>query len=292
MPLSNVSESDLFFLSYDEPNAEKHWAELLELAPWADRVHGVKGFDAAHRACALKSTSPWFITVDADCIVKPSFFDLQVELDVESNPRRCYSWNGMNMINGLIYGNGGIKLWSREFVLNMNTHENADDPRKAVDFCWEEDYQQQPQCFSEVWNNGSMLQAFRVGFREGVKLSLDRGERVPAEEMKTRLHDVNLRNLKIWCSVGSDVTNGRWAMYGARLGWCEMMKNAFDHTAVRDYDWFNDLWSSGVLAGKDDLDTALVELASVIERKSAIKVATLDPDASEFFRETFKHRNL
>ena len=48
----SISEFDFVFLSYDEPNAELLYAELLNQIPWAKRVHGVKGFDAAHRACA------------------------------------------------------------------------------------------------------------------------------------------------------------------------------------------------------------------------------------------------
>src|SRR6185437_4245192 len=194
MTETNITEFDLIFLSYDEPNAEKNWADLVGKAPWAKRVHGVKGFDAAHRACAEQSETDWFITVDGDNTVRKEFFDITVNVDAATNPRQCFSWNGLNSINGLCYGNGGLKLWSKQFVLSMNTHENADDPRKSVDFCWEQDYRQMYHTYSDVWNSSSPYQAFRVGFREGVKLSLNRGDRVSAEMMKTVLHPVNLRN--------------------------------------------------------------------------------------------------
>ena len=62
----NLSEIDCIFLSYDEPNADKNWADLLNKAPWAKRVHGVKGSDAAHKACANLSETEHFITVDAE----------------------------------------------------------------------------------------------------------------------------------------------------------------------------------------------------------------------------------
>ena len=29
------------------------------------------------------------------------------------------SWCGKNTINGLLYGNGGLKCWPKDFVLNM-----------------------------------------------------------------------------------------------------------------------------------------------------------------------------
>jgi hypothetical protein len=286
----NITEFDLFFLSYDEPNAENNWSDLLNKAPYAERVHGVKGFEAAHRACAEKSATDWFVTVDADNIVLPEFFDEQVTLD-DRRPNQCYSWNGLNMMNGLMYGNGGVKLWSKKFVLDGGVgHEASDDPRHAVDFCWQEDYTQINKTFSEVWNNGSPYQAFRVGFREGVKLTLDRGERISGRDMKTRLHNVNLRNIRIWSSVGADVEHGLWAIYGARFGWKSMLQPEFDHVSVRDYDWFDTLWEA-IDSELVDLDDEIARHGSYITRETGISVPLLGAAESEFFRETFRLRN-
>ena len=41
----DVTELDIFYISFDEPNAEEHWADL-QTKYLAKRVHGVKGFDA------------------------------------------------------------------------------------------------------------------------------------------------------------------------------------------------------------------------------------------------------
>ena len=38
-----ISDFDVVYISYDEPNAERNWADLLSKCPWAKRVHGVKG---------------------------------------------------------------------------------------------------------------------------------------------------------------------------------------------------------------------------------------------------------
>lgn len=305
-----ITEFDVFFLSYDEPNADKHWADLIENAPWADRVHGVKGFDAAHRACAEKSNTDWFVTVDADNIVAPDFFSLKVDLDPEARPNQCLSWNGVNMLNGLQYGNGGVKLWSKQFVLTMDSHENATDPRKAVDFCWEDDYQQVYKTYSQVWPNGSPYQAYRAGFREGIKLALDRGERIAPEAMNATLHPINLRNLRIWACVGADQPNGLWANYGARNGWSAMCELAWDHVAVRDYDWFKTHWTetldgmgfdekAAVAAGRADRPSleraALIDrataLGAFLKAKTGMVVPMFDSETSEFFRDTFKLRN-
>ena len=59
-----MSDFDVFYISFDEPKCEENWADLLNKAPWAKRVHGVKGFDAAHKACAEKSETDRFITID------------------------------------------------------------------------------------------------------------------------------------------------------------------------------------------------------------------------------------
>ena len=76
-----VSDMDFVFLSVDEPNAEKNFADLKRKIPWAKRVHGVKGFDTAHKKAAEISTSDRFITVDADTQVHDSFLDATVDLD-------------------------------------------------------------------------------------------------------------------------------------------------------------------------------------------------------------------
>lgn len=282
MTVRNITEFDLIFLSYDEPNCERHWADLVAKAPWAKRVHGVKGFDAAHRVCAERSETDFFITVDADNTVRPEFFDLSLDLD---NGLNCISWNGLNRINGLAYGNGGLKLWRRAYVLGMRTHEHADDPRRAVDFCWEQNYRQMPQTFSDVWNNASSYQAFRVGFREGVKLALNRGERVAAEMMRSVLHRVNLRNLRIWACVGAHEPHGLWAIYGARLAWSRMCDPTWDHTVVRDYDWFTTFWQAVRDYDNDKLSIISNDLGLSITQETKIVLPLLDVTESEFFRD-------
>jgi len=70
---------DLIFISYDEPNADINFADLENKAPWAKRIHGVKGSDNAHKAAAELSSTEWFITVDGDNKVDPKFFNIEIE---------------------------------------------------------------------------------------------------------------------------------------------------------------------------------------------------------------------
>ena len=64
--------------------------------------------------------------------------------------------------------------------------------------------------YSEVYNAGSPFQAFRAGYREGVKMSLDEGARVPVEDFKKNWPK-NYERLLTWCNIGADVENGIWA---------------------------------------------------------------------------------
>ena len=71
----NIAEQDIIFLSYDEPNAEKNYVDLVNKVPWAKRVHGVDGSDAAHKACAELSDTKHFVTVDGDTIIDQKFLE-------------------------------------------------------------------------------------------------------------------------------------------------------------------------------------------------------------------------
>ena len=97
----NMSEFDFVFLSFDEPNAELLYSELINLIPWAKRVHGVKGFDAAHRACADIADTEYFVTVDGDNRIDPSFLDLQMNIN-ETQRDHAWTWAGRNHVNGLV----------------------------------------------------------------------------------------------------------------------------------------------------------------------------------------------
>ena len=78
----DVTELDIFYISYDEPNKEEHWADIISKFPFAKRVDGVKGFDNAHKECARQSDTERFISVDGDNIVDEKFFDIELSFPV------------------------------------------------------------------------------------------------------------------------------------------------------------------------------------------------------------------
>lgn len=229
-----IAECDIVFLSYDEPNADLNYAKLCNFAPWTKRVHGVKGSDAAHKAAAELSETDWVITVDADNIVDAKFFD--TEIDTSDDSIQVYSWLAKNKINGLLYGNGGLKVWKKDFIQTMNTHEASTSDRAQVDFCWEGGYKQMSKCFSETDITGSPFQAWRAGFREGVKMTLADGVKVPPQEIKERIWWHNFHRLRMWATVGAHEENGNYAVLGARMGTYMTNCTDWNYVDVRDFE--------------------------------------------------------
>jgi hypothetical protein len=278
-----IGEFDFVFLSYDEPNAETLYAELLNIVPWAKRVHGVKGFDAAHRACAEVADTDFFVTVDGDNRLNEQF--LTVKLNISNGQEdHAWTWAGRNHVNGLIYGNGGLKLWSKQFVRTMNSHENSASNAGKVDFCWSARYHEVFGTYSTSMINASAYQAWRAGYREGVKMSLDSGNRVAPAEFARKIWIYNLHKLLIWSSVGADVENGIWSIYGARQGVYDCNLTDDDYTNIRDYDWFATKWNC--VNGLDPITESKI-LGDRLRTGLGINIAELDAEQSKFFKKVY-----
>jgi len=284
---TDISEYDLIFMSFDEPNAEQNWADLVSKCPWAQRSHGVKGLDEAHKAAANMAQTERFILVDGDCIVDETFFDQKLDLSVPKFERTTLSWASKNHINGLVYGNGGVKLWWRQNVLDMKTHENAELEEEKVDFCWHQRYIQMHNCYGTTYTNSTPYQAWRAGFREGVKMSLDQGIKVNPEKFESSIWPVNYKRLLILASVGADVENGNWAILGTRMGMEMTNLTDWDFSLISDYTWIEDFFSNEVYPkfnNENNMDNELFRLGDLLRRKLRVQLAELDAIQSKFFK--------
>lgn len=278
-----ILEFDVIFLSYDEPNAEQHYSDLCSKVPWAQRIHGVKGSDAAHKAAAELSETDWFITVDADNVVRPKFFDL--DLDMSDPNIQVYGWCGRNKINGLRYGNGGPKIWKKDFVLNMKTHEAAEEERAQVDFCWENGYKNFPVTYSDSIITGSSFQAWRAGFREGVKMTLLDGLKLSPQEIEQKIWWHNIHRLKMWSTVGGHEENGLFAVYGARLGTYMTNCTDWDHVQVRDFEILRELYQQDVIHFENshsELEQATIEIGKKLQVDLGFHWPYLTPEQSQY----------
>ena len=280
----DVSDLDCIYLSYDEPNKEQNWIKISNMVPWAKRVDGVKGSDAAHKAAADASDTDRFILIDGDNVPDPDFFNLQLELT--DNNRSCvFRWKARNSVNGLMYGNGGMSCWTKEFVYAMRTHENSDGTdENDVEFCFYPNYWSMNDCYSTTYPNATAFQAWRAGFREGVKMCLDRGSKPDMTEFEQRVHTRNYDNLCIWQTVGADTDNGFWAIYGARLGTFMTMIEGWNYKEVQDFDVLARLWES---FSQDDVEQC-ANVGNILRRKLGLPIVDMDADESRFFKHHYK----
>jgi hypothetical protein len=287
----DVADLDCIFLTYDEPKKEEFWIQIKNMVPWAKRVDGVLGSDAAHKAAADASDTERFILIDGDNIPDPAFFNQQMVLD--DNNRDCvFRWRAKNIINGLMYGNGGLSCWTKEFVYNMRTHEASDgSAENDVEFCFYPNYWAMNDCYSTTYPNGIPFHAWRAGFREGVKMCLDRGAKPTLADFEKRVYHRNYDHLSIWHNVGRDVDNGTWAMYGARLGtYYTMLEPNWDYRQVQDFDYLKRLWDATMSA---ELQSGTVEpllhtLGMDLKTQLGLPIVELDADQSKFFKHHYK----
>ena len=275
----DIADLDCIYLTYDEPNKEENWIRIKNMVPWARRVDGVKGSDTAHKAAGQASDTERFILIDGDNLPDPAFFNLTLEFPTAEYEQATYRWRARNHINELMYGNGGLSSWTKQFVEIMQTHEASDGTvENDVEFCFYPNYWAMHDCYSTTYPNASAFQAWRAGFREGVKMCLNRGAKPTVAEFQQRVHQRNLDHLTIWHNVGQDVDHGIWSIAGSRMGTYMTMLTAWDHTQVQDFARLAELWNTvkdsnpEILAGRvaEDLATQLnLPMTTIMSAESA-----------------------
>lgn len=207
---------DVFFLSYDEPHADTHWALLKSHIPYAQRVEGVDGIQAAHLRCSNLSKTPHFFVVDADNEVT-DFSPFEYTIPAWDRDY-VHLWFARNPVNGLEYGWGGLKLFPRSVF-------NRDGP--FLDMTTSFPLKMMKTVVSITHFNTSPYEAWRSGFREGVKLVQH-----PSDEQAEWL--------RVWQTVGhgphADAVM-RGANEGAEYG---RSRQGDDLMRINDYAWLRD----------------------------------------------------
>jgi len=193
---------DIWFISYNEPNAEENWHRVKTLVPGARRLAGIKGLANAYRAAAESSKTDWFWIIDGDnWLLNPSIFNFRCPDSADNG--HLFVWPARNSINGLEYGNGAVKLYNRESALIVPDH--VEDFSIAV--C--ETRIKFPGIASETRINTSPLQAWTSGFREGFKLH----RRIKNGEANA------IKQYNVWTTCGSEAINGKYAIEGVKFGY-------------------------------------------------------------------------
>lgn len=219
---------EIFFISYQEPNADENWKKLKNRFPFAQRIHGVKGIHQAHIAAAKRSLTKLFYVVDGDAEIVDdfSFFDYKV---LESETDIVCVWHSQNPVNGLVYGYGGVKLLPKEKVLN--TSLNSIDMALSLS--------ERFKSISTISNitkfNTDPFNTWKSAFRECVKLVTKPIDKNYDEETDYRL--------ETWCTQGADKPFGKFSLQGANLGkkyGLENIENPEALSKINDFDWLRE----------------------------------------------------
>jgi len=221
---------DVVFISYNEPNADENYNKLLSKCPRAKRVHGVKGIHQAHKKAASICNTDMIWIVDGDAVIKDDFnFDLVMSsYDIDC----VHVWKSQNPVNGLEYGNGGVKLLPRNLTLTMNT--DTADMTTSIS----KKFKPMLEVSNITVFNTDPFSTWRSAFRECCKLSSRVIERQYEEE--------TLKRLDTWCTLNDDAPYGYYAFMGAQMGRAYGEKNKNNTDALKkinNFDWLQETFS-------------------------------------------------
>ncbi len=211
---------DLFFVSYDEPNAEENYAILKARFPHTKRMHGIEGIGNAHKACAKQAFTSMFWTVDGDTIVDDDW-DFSYDPPVWDK-KYLHLWYSRNPVNSLVYGYGAVKLWPRELVLK---HEGS-----WLDFTGSVgSIKLVNGVIATTRFNTTPYEAWKSAFRECVKLCENITMSPEDDESKERL--------KIWTSEHGSALHAAWCVQGAvdAVKWHRQNRNNLSD--INDFRW-------------------------------------------------------
>lgn len=215
---------DVFFISYDEPNAEENFKRLQEKRPDAKRIQGIRGIFNAHKEAAKKSSTDMFYVVDGDAYLYDDFnFDLKV---IVNNRKKTYIWHSYNPVNGLEYGYGGVKLFPKDKFLGDVTPildvATSIGPIEVV-----------PNLSCETRFNTSAFNAWKSGFREVVKIGSRKIRNQKSEESNKRIETWTSQMIE-GVQYGQDCINGSIA--GIKFLY-ENRDYPEDLDKINDYEW-------------------------------------------------------
>jgi len=217
---------DIFFVTFNEPNANANWQKLLKRFPNAKRIHGVVGIDRAHKECAKRATTNMFWTIDGDTVIDDTFtFDYIPDIH---DRNYIHIWYSRNPVNGLEYGYGAVKLWPKSQVLSYEgswlDYTMSVGQIKIMN-----------QVVATTVFNSSSFETWKSSFRECVKLmrniDLDKSDNESQER------------LKIWLTVKNQVAFADSCIKGANdaVIWYQNNKNNLG--LINNFYWLTNTYN-------------------------------------------------
>jgi hypothetical protein len=141
-------------------------------------------------------------------------------------------------------------------------------------------------CYSTTYPNASAFQAWRAGFREGVKMCLNKGARPSITEFQNRVHHRNLDHLTIWHNVGRDVDNGIWAILGARMGtYMTMITPEWNYRQVQSFDALAELYAT---IDKHNPELIAAQVSEDLTTQLDLPITMMYENESKFFKHHYR----
>jgi hypothetical protein len=225
-PINNVF--DVVFLTYNEAEADANWQQLQSVCARAKMVSGVQGIYNAHVRAAAVAETDMFYVVDADAHVKDFGFDYVPPIQYRD---RVHIWYSHNPINGLEYGYGGIKLFSKSHFQKLQA--GVIDTATSVG-----EVKVMPIVACETRFNTDPFSTWKSAFRECAKLS--------SRLIRNQITKETDERLSAWTSIGSDKPFGPYAIAGARAGVAygsASVSNPYALEKINDYGWLMEQFS-------------------------------------------------
>ena len=210
----------VYFLYSDEKDAQLNWFKCQRQASHSVAFKSVGTIFESHKAIADDCTADRFYVVDGDNYILDNFtFNKQIEL----KPKSVAVFRSKNPVNGLVYGHGGIKLFSKDCF----SAERLDKPDMTTTLA--DSYIKVNILASEHRFNYSPYSTWRTAFREAVKLS--------AGINKNNNDNESLARLQMWLNAGNEAEYGYFSIQGARAGERYSKRSNADLTKVNDFRW-------------------------------------------------------
>lgn len=219
----NIKMIPVYFLYTDEANLNENWERLQTKSNNAVAIAAVGNIFESHKHIASLCQSDRFYVVDADSWIVDSFnFDKQIEL----KPKSVAVFRSKNPVNGLIYGHGGIKLFSKD-CFSVERLSSPDMTTSLAD-----SYIKLNILATEHRFNYNPYSTWRTAFREAVKLSAGINKNNNDQESQERL--------TMWCEAGNETKYGYFSIQGARQGVAYTQLDSADFTLVNNFAWLED----------------------------------------------------
>jgi hypothetical protein len=213
---------DINFISCGELNSEKNYQHLRSRFPIVKRIRNIAGIHNAHIAAAQQSFTSMIWIVDADAVIDDNFnFDFLTDKD-----DTVYVWHSKNPINDLEYGYGGVKLFPRKMLLNVDT-TTLDMTTSISKY-----FSVIPIVSNITEFNTDPFNTWKSAFRECVKLASKSINRQLDEESEFRL--------KVWCEKGSDRNYGNYSILGANQAKKFVEDNPNDLLNINNFEWLKE----------------------------------------------------